>query len=371
MSNRRDKITVTVHGQDLKGWTSSTISRSMENLAATFDIPISVDISTDYPVDRQDDVVISINNHQVMAGYTLLADPFYDRNDAGFRVTGIDYTGSLVVSSAMHKTGQWLNATLKAICSDLCKPFGIQVLAEVHTGKPLARFELDQGETVADAMARAASYRGILITSNHLGQVLLTTAGKHKAGGSIHLSGVDRNVISMSPAGTDENRHSEYIIQGQSEINHIGSAKKAQQLEGRYKDFQIKRYKPLLIQADMSSEGADLQQQAEHMTRIRMAQAYRYTYAVEGWVTENGKPWQINTRVPIYDELLGLEGDEMLIVALTETVSRENADITEITICPPEAFKKLPLPEPKAKASKKKSGRKGNRKRDGHVPDWR
>jgi prophage tail gpP-like protein len=365
MNKPRTPITIKVQGVELHGWLESTVSRSLEDISGTFSIPVSFDKGDTPKVFRQDEVEVLIGGHVVIAGYVLSAEPFYFRDDVGLRITGRDYTGDLVVASAIYKGGQWLKTTVDQIARDLCKPFGIDVVVETDVGAPLSRFEIEHGESVADCIARAASFRGVMVTRSLAGQLLITRAGAHKSVAAI-VSG--DNVISMEPEGSDENRHSEYIFTGQGETNDYGSARAAHDQTVSVADKTLGRYLPLVTQAMGSVSKADMLKQAEHMARLRLAQAYRYTYEIEGWEA-NGQPWEINTLVPVFDPVLGIDGDEWLIVATEATVSRTDGDITRVTIAPVNAFKQVALPEPKAQSTPGKSG--GTTRKAATFIDWR
>ncbi|WP_407230669.1 hypothetical protein [Escherichia coli] len=88
--------------------------------------------------------------------------------------------GDLVDCSAVHQGSQWRNRTLAQIAADLCAPFGISVrwqVNDVTAEKPFASFTLENSETVADALTRAARHRGVLVTSNAAGELVFTQAG--------------------------------------------------------------------------------------------------------------------------------------------------------------------------------------------------
>jgi len=357
-------VTLTVDGEDFIGWLDTSIQRSIEEISARFSVNVALmpDGGTP-PIDRQDEVQIMIGGSKIMTGIVLAAEPYYNgHDDYGIRVEGRDRTGDLITAAAIHEGGQWRGVGIDQIARDLCKPYGIEVKVtnDADIGKPLERFELENGEPVAEAISRACKYRGVLVTRDNDGSLLLTTAGNKKAPASLV---VGKNVISMSANGTDAERCSEYIVQGQGEINQHGSAKKARDLEFKAYDKDIKRYLPCIIQADDGGDQEHMQKIAEHTARIRAGKAYSYSYTVEGWEV-NGVPWEPNQLVAVADPVLGLDFDEMLIISANATISRDNADVTEIVIAPKAAYEQIPLPEPKeSSGGKKKKKSKGNKKK--------
>lgn len=360
------KIYVTVNGIDYEGWLSSDLQRSIENISARFTIPVTYIPGKRPEIYRQDEIRVRINETQVTAGNVLAAEPFYKRDDCGLKIEGRSRTGDLVICSAIYKGGQWRGARLNQIAQDLCGPFDIDVVVETDVGAGIADFTLQQGETVLAALSRAARMRGVLVTSNRHGQLLLTKAGKTKSHGAIVRG---QNVISMESIGTDANRHSEYIAYGQKkaagggkQILTVGGSasdrsKKfgaAVQQKSSAKDPEMKRYLPLVLNGKGPSEFGDMKAMAEHTMRVRRGQAYGLRYRLEGW-TYKGIPWDENTRVPIYDDIAELDGEEWIIAEIHSKVDIKDGDVTDITVRPVEAYDTIPM-KPRGKKGKKGRG---------------
>ena len=347
----RDKITVEVRGVAYEGWLQSEISRSLEAISGTFNIPVSLLPGEPPDIRRQDDIVIKIAGAVVITGYVLSAEPFYKKGDCGLRITGRDRTGDLVRCTAIHKGGQWRSATLDTIAKDLVAPYGLQVRVDTDVGAPLQDFKLSHGETVVDALARAARLRGVLVTRDDAGRLLLTKAGKDRFKGAI-VRGL--NVISMDGIGTDDNRHSEYTVFGQS--NLVTDFESARNLKARALDPDIKRYLPLVINADGNTTQAELEELVAHTVRVRRGHAMGFKYTVEGWA-HDGVPWPLNQRVAIYDDVAGLDGAEWLIASVRQSCDLREGSVTELVVRPIEAYDTVPL---HSKVVRRNWGNKGN-----------
>lgn len=345
------KITVEVNGLAYEGWLQSEVERSIEAICGTFSIPVSMIPGQPPDIKRQAPVKIRIGETVVITGYVLSAEPFYRRDDCGFLITGRDRTGDLVRSSAIHKGGQWRNAKLEQVAKDLLAPYGIEVKVETDTGAPLQDFKLSHGEMVVDALARAARLRGVLVTRDDDGRLLLTKAGTEKFTGSIVRG---QNVIAMQGIGTDENRHSSYTAYGQG--NTVADFERARGMKAQATDDDIPRYSPLVINADGNTTQAELQALVDHTARVRRGHANGFRYTVEGW-THGGKPWPLNQRVPIYDDVAGLDGHEWLICSVRQHCDLKEGDVTELVVRPIEAYDTVPL---KTKVKRRNFGNKGN-----------
>jgi prophage tail gpP-like protein len=345
------QISLLVNGQAYAGWLQSEVSRSIEALAGTFSVPVTLVPGQPPAIKRQDEVQVKIGDTVVINGYVLGAEPFYRKGECGMRVTGRDRAGDLVRCAAIHKGGQWRSATVERIVKDIVQPFGLSVAVETDVGAPLQDFKLAHGETALDAVSRAARLRGLLVTRSETGQVLLTRAGKQLFKGAIWRG---RNVISMEGIGTDEQRHSHYYAYGQA--NTVADFESARSLKAVAADPEIKRYLPQVINADGNTSTAELQTLVAHTARVRRGQAMGLRYVVEGW-TYLGTPWPLNQRVTIYDDVAGVDGDEWLICSVRQTCDLKEGDVTEMIVRPIEAYDTAPL---KTNIVRRNWGNKGN-----------
>lgn len=294
-SREQSQISVVVNGQAYQGWLQSEVQRSLETISGTFSIPVSLVPGNPPPIHRQDEVQVCIGSTVVMTGYVLAAEPFYRRGDCGMRIMGRDRTGDLVHCSAIHKGGQWRSATLDRIARDLVQPFGLDVVVETDLGAKIADFKLCHGETVLDALARAARLRGVLVTRDHAGRLLLTKAGNKVFAGVIQRGA---NVIAMEGMGTDDNRHRSYVAFGQS--NTVADFDAARGMKAQAVDSEMRRYLPLVINAHGNITQAELQTLVDHTARVRRGHSMGLRYTVEGW-TWQGQPWPLNQRVTVLD----------------------------------------------------------------------
>ncbi|MBK1613375.1 hypothetical protein CKO44_07815 [Rubrivivax gelatinosus] len=344
------RITVTVNGQAYDGWLQSEVERGLESIAGTFSVPVSLTPGAPPAIVRGDEVSVSIGSAVVITGYVLSAEPFYRRGDCGMRIVGRDRTGDLVHCSAIHRGGQWLNAGLDRVVRDLVEPFGIKVLVDADLGAKIPDFKIQHGETVLDALSRAARLRGVLVTRDDHGRLLLTRAGKTRFKGAIVRG---QNVIEMQGIGTDEARHSAYIAYGQAAV--VDDFELARTAEARATDPEIKRYLPLVVNAEGHVTRADLKALVDHMARVRRGHSYGIRYVVEGWTFE-GDPWPPNARVAVYDDVAGLDGAEWLITHVKHTCDRREGDVTELVVRPIEAYDTAPL---KTKVGRKRWAKRG------------
>ena len=330
----RVPITLTVNGKTFTGWLQSNVRRSIEALAGTFNVPVALVPGTVPEIKRQDAISVRIGETVLITGYVLSADPFYSKDDCGLRIVGRDRSGDLAVCAAIHKGGQWRNATLERIVKDIVHPYGITVRNDAtgDANEPIRDFKLEHGERCADAIARAARLRGVLVVPDARGNLRITRAGTQCFAAAIVRG---KNVISAEGVGTDEERYGEYLVYAQSNTSADFESARAQ--KARAKDDEIKRHLPLVINAEGNLTQKELQDLANHTMRVRRGHAYGIKYVVEGWEAD-GQPWPINQRVAIYDDIFGLDGAEWLICEANATCDLKEGDVTELLVRPVEAY---------------------------------
>lgn len=351
-------VTITTEdGKTFVHWLSANIKLSMENISRVATIPVALIPGHPPEIARQDKVTVKVGDTQLMSGIVLATGPFYRFDDAGWKVAVRDLTGDLIKASALHKGGQWRNVKIDVIITDIIKPFGLKLRVLDDVGAALKEFKLEHGETCLDACARAARKRGMLVTSNAQGEVVLCKAGKEKAVGAIVRGD---NVIEMEDIGTDEDRAGEYIAYGQSEV--ADDFETCRQKKAKAKDKEIKRYLPILVSADSKTSQADLQQLVDHQMRVRRGHAYGLRYKVDGWLTL-GKAWDINQRIPIYDDIAGLSGEEWLIAEIEYSVDVKDGDCRMVIVRPIEAYE----PEPEIERHKSGKAKKGGKNNAGKA----
>jgi prophage tail gpP-like protein len=226
----------------------------------------------------------------------------------------------LVQCAAIYKGGQWRNVTVDRIIKDIITPFGLELKVQTDLGDKIADFKLGHGETALDAVSRAARLRGRF-------------EGEIRRGS---------NVIAMDDVGTDEERHSQYTVYGQSSVGSMAHFDNARSVKAVATDAEVTRYLPMVINADGNSTQADLQRLVDHTVRVRKGRSLGFRYTVEGW-TVKGKPWPVNARVPIFDDVAGLDGHEWLICSVKQHCDLKEGDVTELLVRPIEAYDTVPL----------------------------
>lgn len=336
------EVTLLVGGRVYGGWQRVDIDRGMEQIAGTFTVELTERWhGHDQPWTIMPGAAceVRVDGTVVITGYVDEVNPHYDPAGHGVTISGRDTTGDLVDCSAIHKGGEWTGATLDRIARDLCAPFGVAVSVQTDVGRAFPKFALQQGESVFEALDRAAKQRGVLLMSDGVGRLVLCRAGSVRSGVTL-AKGI--NIEQSQGQFSHRDRHSQYIVKGQSPGSDFAAAPEHHtQTRATATDGAVTRYRPLIIIADQG-DGGTYADRAVWERNVRAGKGSRVTCTVTGW-THAGGLWQPNTLVRVQDDWIGIDSD--LIIARVRFSLSESGSVTDLELCRPEAFDLIPLPD--------------------------
>lgn len=342
-------LRLVVNGNDYIGWYVQEFSRTMEDICGSFSLSVLHDadgsLQSFGEIVEGDRCELFLGDHLLMTGWVDASNPFYSRSDIGRKVEGRDITCDLVDSSARYQGGEWINADLARIASDLCATKGIKVQVIGDVGAPFAVFRIETGETIGATLARAASYRGMMLFTSPEGHLVITQAGSERT--STQLRRGD-NIIAAERSGGAQGLFYAYRIEGQDDANAFGT--EATRLSGVAYDQAIRKTREIIVPAETGVDAGSYQMRAAHTAKQRRGRAFTYTYTVEDWLQDNGRPWVINERVDVDDPVMGLDMAECMIAGVNYKADRKDGKTVVLTLKPPSAFDNLPVPEPRGDA---------------------
>ncbi|WP_265556584.1 phage baseplate assembly protein [Serratia grimesii] len=352
-----EELTLSVAGKIWGGWTDMTINRSLESVAGEFDLTITARWSTAAPraIKPGMPCVVNIGSDRVLTGYIDDFIPSYDAENVAMRVLGRDKTGDLVDSSVVDKSGQWRGQKLESLAATLCKPYGIDVINETDTGDAFSGITLEQGETVFELLDRLAKQRGVLVTSDAWGRLVITRASTLRAGVALVLGD---NILAARGRFSWQGRASQYIIKGSAAAGGTTWDDQPTKVVGGRQvvvtDSEITRYRPkILVNEDNLTVGGASARGEWYKARMQ-GEANTTEITVAGW-RENGETgplWQLNRLVVVKDAIQQLD-----VTWLIKTVSFMEGDsgrVTVLSLVPPESMD-IPAEKTKGKKGKKKA----------------
>lgn len=325
-----------VGGQYYGGWTSLSVTRSIEQIAGSFELEVTerwAGQAAARPIRPGEPCQVLLDGDVVIDGYVDDVLPEYDETNHTVRVTGRDKTGDLVDCSAVYKTGQWHNVKLDALARDLIADFKIGLVIETDLGAAFTSHKIEPGETVFECLERAARMRAVLLVSDAAGNLVITRAGSEV----IDVQLVEgQNIKAANAHFSWKDRFSTYTLKGQDKIGLDGDAAAHASPSATVTDATINRYRPKVVLAEDHGPQATLKERAEWEKSVRMGRANRGVLTVQGWRRPDGKLWQPNTLVPVRSPMLSVDGP-LLIVGCAWRLG-ERGTTTQLTVARREAF---------------------------------
>ena len=334
-----DKVSLKINGRVYSGWTKVQITRALDAMSGDFELSLTWDLENaiDKPINEGDSCVVELGTDRVITGFIDDWIPSYDESEVTIAVSGRDKTGDLVDCSVVGHS-QFLNLDLAQIAKEICKPFNITVIVNSPVGELFSRVAIEQGETCHELLTRLAKQRGIMLTSDVYGNLVLTKASTEVLPTALVLG---ENIKAARGRFSRRDRFSKFIVKatgygGGSEwdntaVTAIGGQK------AEITDKDITRYRPKIIVNDeiSTAEGASKRGQWERQRSIGESNTSEIT--VTGWrMSQGGKLWETNKLVTVKDSIQGINGN--LLIKTIMFSEDDSGRLTVIGVIPREAM---------------------------------
>lgn len=344
-----------VDGQAYGGWKTISIAQSLEQMARTFTVGFTerwLRDSKPLPIREGARCKLKLGDVTVIGGYVDDSDVSYDETTHSAEISGRSRTGDIFDCSAVVKQNgkfrfpKWRNVKLDRIARELLEPYGLSVSVApgVDIGPEFRAFGVQPGETVFEALDRAAKKRGVLLQSDEEGDLVITHVGSMMV-----RTPIERGVIVKkgSRHGSLRERHSDYFLLAQIFGDEDFGGELAVKNSALATDAGVSRYRPLALMADAQEAKSGLQRQADWERNRRRGRSLSLSYTVVGWEHADGL-WQPNQLVEVRDELLDVRG--VFLLASVKFNRDETSTTTELEVMSPAAYS-LAAPKREAKGA--------------------
>jgi len=360
-------LTLRVDEYVIDGWTSVQVDLSLDQLANSFALQLTSELSsTPPPIDISDGSAcrITYGADEVLNGYIDTTTKSYDKGSTSFSATGRSKAGDLCDCSAIKPGkvtgGSWKDTNFLKIANDITSPFGITVYCDL--GDPVETyFKLQEGESCFDALERLGKDYGLRIVSFPDGDIAFTRTGLEILPNVVIESG--KNVVTGSVITNGSERYSDYVFKGQlcSSDETPGDLINTSKL---VQDDGVGRYRPLLIETDEQVRNpkgqftkdklkTPLQLRAEWERATRAGRSRQLSYDVcnpddlsLSWEMSPGVLWKPNIIITVLDDFLGINGQ--FLVTSVSLIRDASGTRTSLRLTFPEAYT-VELPPKKKK----------------------
>ena len=338
-------VSLSIGGRDHIGWTEATVTRSLETISGAFQITLTErepGETTPRVIRPGDACRVLLDGDAVIQGWVDDAGVDYDATSHILSVRGRDSTGDLVDCSAATEPGEWKDARLEEIATALCRPFGIGVSRETDTGEPFARFRIEEGESVFEAIDRACRFRAVLPRSDGAGLLILGTPSRSRSDVRLERG---RNIISASATSSWLSRYSDYTLLGQQAGGLDGfTAEQVAHVRATARDAGVNRHRPLTIIGEQSQAEDEALARVQWEANVRAARSRTVRITVQGWQeVPDGDLWEPGRLVYVSDDWLGIDQD--LLVSATSQTLGAGGTLTDLDLVPPDSFAQRAEPQ--------------------------
>lgn len=340
---KNNAVSLLVNELRYEGWTEIRVTRDINRAAADFSLTVTERWAGQLQPVRirpGDTCRVKIGEDLVLTGQVDDVSPSYDARSHSVTIAGRSRTAQLVDCSASEIPGQIFRQKIEWVAEHLAKPYGVEVVAAVDTGPGVPVVQIYPGESVFEVIERHARPKGLLVTDDAKGRLVLTRAGTERMAGGIAL-GV--NALSGRANFTMRDRYTDYVVKGQRPgEDGAGTARDFAGSVGRAQDPQVPLGRRLLIVAENPGDSIAMRSRAAWESATRAGRALQAEYRLVGWRDAKGALLRPNTLARVKDDWLGIERD-LLITAVTVSLADPGGSTAALTLMPPEAF--VPQPE--------------------------
>ncbi len=343
-------VRLLVNGRWHEGWTSATVTRDIEQLAATW----SVSLASTYPDQvgltslRADDLVdIYIGDDLVITGFVDQAGVEEDAKSSSGVASGRSRTGELAdCSPDPDGPVTFRNQKLEVIAEQLADYYDVEVVCDVDTGPRLGRLRIQTEESVFDSIERASRDRGLLLTDDAWGRLVMTRAGTGRADDPL-VRGPRGNILQGGARAVSSGRFSEYRVKGQRAAgSDWDSGADVTAAVGGARDVDLQRRRVKVIKPSGAADAARCRELAEWEATTRAGKGLTAAYIVQGWRQSTGRLWATNERVLVTDPRVGFAATELLITAVTFSLDARAGSLTALQLAPVQGFAPPPARQP-------------------------
>lgn len=330
------ELALKVDGRRLTAWEGFELVRSIQAVAGAFSLETSD--RTGFPVPEGARVQLEVEGEPALDGWVDGVRPRFDALERRVSIVGRDRTADLVDCSVVDTAAEFLGLTLDGLAAELAAPFKVAVLTTADVGAPFERFAVQPGETVFEALERAARFRGLLLTTDGQGRLVLEAPAARRA--TVELV-EGANVKAGSGVYDRSSRFRRYLVQGQRSGSDLlfGDGCRS---DGEAFDDAVRSSRALLILAEGWVDLDSAQRRAEWEATVRRARGSAVSLKVQGWRQgPAGALWSPNSLVRVRCPSLRLDRD-LLISGVRLSLDPRAGSSSELELVHPEAFTPQP-----------------------------
>jgi len=334
-------VQLLVNGMLYEGWKSVQIQRSVKQMAGQFTLVVSERWTAgqggppsllSWRIRPGDACTLLYYGVPAVTGYVDAYNPGYDANSHNVTIQGRSKTGDLADCSSERETGEWNDADVPQIATDLAFKFGVGVKVDGFPGSPFAKAAIEQGERVQETVERYARQRGLWPTDDARGDLVL----KQVTGGAAFALVEGVNILKAQATLRADRRHSKITVKGQRPGTDAEYGPDAAEVYAEASDPAVKRYRPLVIIGERATDKETAQDRADQEGAARAGESVKATVTVQDWWQAPGQLWTPGDVGTLTAPMLAIN-KAMAIESVNLTLD-DKGTVAELSLVGPEAL---------------------------------
>jgi len=359
-------VTVKVNGKAYGGWKNVNISKSVESICGTFSLDVVnswADEQSIPQIKAGDLVEVYLINRKgeelrTLTGYVDVETPGFNNNGSFLNISGRDITCDLV-DCTLESSYERRELNPVELIKMLIEPFQVkvdgelkpQVIDDIPNSKSLQDYTLvtSLDSKISDEIKKITSVNGFLAYTTANGHLRLTNTSE--AITEIFLAeGV--NIISASRTYNLSQIHSKIEVFSQINDNDGGteSSNSANEEAGNPDENPKKnannialneflRYRPLNVVLSESGSEVKTISRVEWIKRVNNAKSREINLEVEGWDTDDGDLYSVNSQITCYAPSIGIDDSLDFIVKQVDfSMSESSGKRTKLKLVHKDAY---------------------------------
>jgi prophage tail gpP-like protein len=319
---------------------SAKIIRTIDTIANGFECVIPYENGLDIELDNRvkpysyAPVKISIGSERILTG-TLYTSRSSESNGSQLTLSGATNTANMV-DSTMRPPYEFNNITLKEAIEQQAKPFNLKTIFEAETGGQFKRITSRQGQSIFKFLRDLARQRGVLLTCDEFGNIVVTQANINGAPVASYEQGVSPGVTGWGINADGRKRFSVYRAIGRSPLGTSNATANDTKVPmSRFKD----------IQADDTTDG-DIEAAAIWARNKEIAEALTFPLNFEGWRDTSGNLFKENTIIALKSKSMFFPQGFNFLVNKVQYNLGDGGRSTTLSFVPPTVYTQGEIIEP-------------------------
>lgn len=352
-----ESITVTLNGNRYFGWTSAEVTASMSEASRSFTVTMAEvnlgALGDSFWAAPGDEIEVWCGEVSVLKGFINEYRPSFDANSHTVTISGRGKSqDSVDCAAAAHSTGRFENMNLRDIANDLA---GIvdNTVSALEATPVIGKFQVNQGETIVEAIRRLCHAHGFSIMGNADGSMSLirgTSSDRYKG---VYLQEGRWPLLSASATISDHQKFSDYDMKTQlsGAENRFGVRASAE--IAKVKDATVRRYRPHVGLMSVAGDSQTAGSAADWSARRIAGKGVNVDATVQGFFYAD-EIWEPNKLIYVNSKMLKCD-HEMLIESCTYRQDAQGTR-TDLKLVPPKTAKSDSRPKSRSQAGADNSG---------------